>query len=274
MNELSSCCCQNPIELTVFIPCYNEQDGIVGTITNVVEVCQRVVPNSWEILIIDDASTDLSPRLIQNFIQKHPALPIRLLENEVNQGFAFNFAEAAFKGHGKYFRAIHGGNIEPLDAQIKILESRELADIIIEIPDFSRIRSLWRRFLSKTFNIICNMITGYSITYWNGAVLHKRYNIMRWHSNTRGHSFLLLLVFQCLAEGCTYKEIQVEHLARSKNRTAKSLSFPNFCSCLHSFMTILLYRLRKALFKWFLDKSAETLVTIGERTKGEWVQDK
>ncbi|MFH0957176.1 MAG: glycosyltransferase [Pseudomonadota bacterium] len=248
MNELSCCRCQKPIELTVFIPCYNEQEAIVDTITNVAEVCQRVVPDSWEILIIDDASSDLSPELIQNFIQKTPALPIRLLKNEVNQGFAFNFAEAAFRGQGKYFRVIHGGNIEPLDTQIKILESRELADIVIEIPDFSRTRSSFRRFLSKAFNIICNVVTGYSIKYWNGAVLHKRYNVMRWHSNTRGHSFLLLLVFQCLEEGCSYKEIPVEHLPRSKKRKAKSLTFANFCSIFHSFLTIVLYRIRKAFF--------------------------
>ncbi len=249
MNSLLRTCIHDSIELTVFIACFNEQDGIIETITTVVEACQRVVPNSWEILIIDDVSTDKSPVLIRNFIRENATLPIQLIENKMNQGLAFNFVEAAFKGRGEYYRLIHGGNIEPLSCQIKILESRKLADIIIEVPDFSSTRSLFRRFLSKAFNGLCNVISGYSIKYWNGALLHKRYNVMRWHSNTRGHSFISLLTFQCLQEGCAYKEIQVQHLARSKNRRAKSLSFPNFCSILHSFLEMLLCRLRKALFK-------------------------
>lgn len=238
----------NPLELTVFIACFNEQDGIIQTLATVVEACKTVVPDSWEIIVIDDASTDLSPNLVENFVQQNPTRPIKLIRNDVNQGLAYNVVEAAFKGHGEYFRFIHGGNIEPLSCQIKLLESRKLADIIIELPDDRKTRKPSRRLLSKIFNILVNTITGYKLGYWQGAALHKRYNVMRWHSNTRGHSFLLLLTFQCLEEGCTYKEILVQHMARSKNRRGNSISFPNFCSVLHGLITILLYRLRKALF--------------------------
>ena len=74
----------DPIELTVFIPCYNDQDGILGTIISVVEVCQGALPDSWEIIIIDDASTDLSPTFIRKFIHKNPELRMQLIENPKN----------------------------------------------------------------------------------------------------------------------------------------------------------------------------------------------
>ena len=67
------------MKLSVVIPAYNEE----ATIEEIVERV-RQVPFQKEILVVDDASTDGTPKLLRALAERLPEL--RLLEHRANRG--------------------------------------------------------------------------------------------------------------------------------------------------------------------------------------------
>ncbi len=106
-------------DLTLFIACYNEEQGIIPTLETVIAATTEV-GISYDIVIVDDCSRDRSVELIIDFMGRHPRIPITLYVNEVNQGLGANFAEAAFRGRGRYYRLICGDNVESRETLVTI----------------------------------------------------------------------------------------------------------------------------------------------------------
>lgn len=70
--------------LSVFLPCYNEQDNIVPTVTKVKKVLEHTV-KSWEILIIEDGSKDKSPQIADKIAKTDPRISV--IHHPVNRGY-------------------------------------------------------------------------------------------------------------------------------------------------------------------------------------------
>lgn len=64
-----------------------------------------------EIIIVDDASPDATPDLIEAFVREHPALPIRFLRNSSNLGVTASFARAAEEATGDVIVTAAGDDI-------------------------------------------------------------------------------------------------------------------------------------------------------------------
>ena len=75
-------------------------------------------------------------------------------------------------------------------------------------------KSLYRRTLSGAYTWLVNMISGFRLRYYNGLAVHLRYNVMRWHPNTRGFGFQADIICMLLEQGFTYKEIPVKTVER------------------------------------------------------------
>jgi glycosyltransferase involved in cell wall biosynthesis len=70
---------QRPV-LSVVVPVYNEQDSLAKTIDRLVQV-----PHLFEIIIVDDCSTDATPQIIDDLRRRYPAL-VKSLRHERNKG--------------------------------------------------------------------------------------------------------------------------------------------------------------------------------------------
>jgi glycosyltransferase involved in cell wall biosynthesis len=70
--------------LTLFFPCYNDRETIGGLVEAADHVA-RELTGDYEILVIDDGSTDGSRELLQTLKSTFPAL--RLVFHEINRGY-------------------------------------------------------------------------------------------------------------------------------------------------------------------------------------------
>ena len=70
--------------LSVVLPVFNESETIGPVLTELVDVLQQQWPDAWEILAVNDGSTDMTSMRIQEVVTRHPE--IRLLDLTVHAG--------------------------------------------------------------------------------------------------------------------------------------------------------------------------------------------
>jgi glycosyltransferase involved in cell wall biosynthesis len=237
---------QAPVFLSLFVACYNEQDNIVGTLETLVAALAKTV-KAYDIIIVDDASHDESVSRIRNFMAENPQLPVRLLLNSRNEGVANNYAEAAFRAKGEWYRMICGDNVEPVETLEKIFSSIGQAEILVPYNTEVRGRSLLRRLISKAYTALVNLISGYRLRYYNGLLLTRTDYVRRWHSNSHGFGFQADLLTRLLSKNLSFLEIAVSGNERVTGHS-KALTFRNLASVAHSLQNVLIRSVSKLLY--------------------------
>jgi len=236
----------NNIDITFFVPCLNEENNIISTIKTILEAVQAV-ELAYEILIIDDNSTDRTVETIENFQKSHPGININLIKKSRTMGLGRNYIDGSYIGRGKYYMLVNGDNAEPKKAIVRIIEKLGQADMII--PNFGKSdnRTFPRSLLSKIFTFLVNFTSGYSIKYYNGPVMHLRKNVMRWHPDTHGFAYQAEIITRILDEKATYLEVCIPNSNRQWGMS-KAFRIKNILSVMHSLLQISLRRLRRILF--------------------------
>lgn len=240
---------QAPLDLTVFVSCYNESPLIVRTLDTLRAALAEVPRLKYEILVIDDCSRDGSGDLVAEYIRAHPQERILLRKNKVNRGLAQNYIDAAFIGKGKYIRLICGDDAEPKDTMVSVFGAIGDADIVVPYYVSSEGRSPRRMLISKSFTALVNLISGFRLHYYNGLAVHLRHNVMRWHPNTRGFGFQADILCMLLDQGFTYKEVPVRTVERKGEGSSRALTFKNLLSVAHTLVDLIFRRISRWVYK-------------------------
>jgi glycosyltransferase involved in cell wall biosynthesis len=230
------------LDFTAFVSCYNEAELIVQTLDDV-RAALAQVGFRYEIIVVDDCSKDDSAARVRQYIADHPADRIILRRNLVNRGLSQNYIDAAFLGKGRYYKLFCGDNTEPVDSIVQICRLAGKADIVI--PSYSTVEGKvgFRKWLSQTYTRLVNLVSGNRVGYYNG--LHVRYNIMRWHPNTRGFGFQADIICMLLEHGASYVEVSVPAINRVASR---ALTWKNILSVGHTLLDIFIRRLARAVY--------------------------
>lgn len=88
---------------SIMLPMYNNKEDILDAIQSVID--QKYQP--WELVIVDDCSTDGTFEIVQDFISKNPQYTIKLFRNPKNQGAYISMNEALKNTSGVYVALIN-----------------------------------------------------------------------------------------------------------------------------------------------------------------------
>ena len=117
--------------ISVVILTYNQQDTIGRAIDSVL-MQQCHVP--FEIIIGEDASTDNTRAICQEYATKHPDI-IRLFCNEHNKGITDNYFDCLLECRGKYIADCAGDDFwidpEKLEKEVCVMESHPNVTMVI-----------------------------------------------------------------------------------------------------------------------------------------------
>lgn len=235
------------LDLTMFVPCYNEEERITGTLETI-KAAMTEVPCTYEVIVVDDGSKDRTCEKVAEFQRQNPGLPVHLRRNPRNLGLARGFVETSFHGRGRYYRLVCGDNVEPKETMVTLLRMMGQADLVLPYYPVLPGKSALRRALSKTFTFLVDLLSGYSIKYYNGCALYRRFHVMRWAPYNYGFGFQADLITMLLDEGASVVQIPVSGLHYVKEGGRSPLNFRNFVSTGHTLFEIFLRRVQRMLY--------------------------
>jgi len=233
------------LDISFFIPCYNEEPNVIGAIEKLVEVSNKL-GLSYEILVFDDCSRDGTAATVQAYQAAHRLAPIRLFVNETNRGVARNFFEGAFRARGRYYRLVCGDDVEPLEAHEQLLRHIGQADIIV--PYFTAIkgRPYRRHLISRLYTFLVNCASGYRLRYYNGCPIYRRLDVLRFHIEATGFGYQAEFLTRLIYENRSFIEVPLTSIDREGSG---SVNLRNGSSVAHSLLKIALRRLRVYLYE-------------------------
>ena len=257
------------IDITFMVTCFNESKTIAATLDSLIAALEEFSLR-WEILVINDNSADDSVEVVQHYQTANPDLPIRLFSNQTNQGFGYNYVHGAFLGRGEFYRVLCGDNCEPKETLVEIIKHMFKSDIVI--PFYLRDdRSLARRLVSRSYTRLINLISGHDIRYYNGLILTRRENVLRWHGNYQGFGIQADLLTRLLDEGHSYVEVPVTD---NHDPNTKAFTLTNFLSVTHTLLDLSIRRVGSLIYSRDQSKGESPTVALphpgGEQP---WVTD-
>jgi hypothetical protein len=93
--------------VSVIVPLYNDEDVVCEALDS---VCRSTF-SSWEIVVIDDASSDDGPRAVQTWMERHDSHPAAMFRHEVNRGLSAARNSGAEKARGRLFLMLDSDNL-------------------------------------------------------------------------------------------------------------------------------------------------------------------
>jgi glycosyltransferase involved in cell wall biosynthesis len=109
--------------ISVIIPMFNAEDTIIEALDSVRD--QTVGSENFEIIVIDDGSTDNSSHLVENYIQENPELNILLMSQE-NKGVSSARNVGLMSSEGDYIAFLDADDVwlpEKTEKQIEYLRN-------------------------------------------------------------------------------------------------------------------------------------------------------
>lgn len=113
--------------VTVFIPCYNAGRFISETIDSILVQTYQ----DFEILIIDDGSTDNSSEILNQYAEKDER--IRILKNKRNRGIGYTRNRGVREARGKYLAIMDADDISVpsrLEKEVQYLEKHQSVEAV------------------------------------------------------------------------------------------------------------------------------------------------
>jgi len=222
------------ITLSIFVPCFNEENNITNALNNIKEGIQNI---SYEILVADDASVDKTIKMIENFKKNNPNVSVKIFHNENNKGIGFNYRTTAHRALGKYYMMVTGdGSLLPGEIK-KIVNNIGKADMILTY--FFDKRGFFRRTISKMFVTIINLITLNNLKYYNAANIHLLENVKLCIGKGSGFGFQAELITEQIRQKKTYIEIEIEPSFIS-SETSQALKLHSILSVIERVILIFL----------------------------------
>ena len=107
--------------LSVLVACYNEEINIIPTLKEIKKTCSHCKINKFEIIIINDKSTDGSKDVINKYIQNSDEKNLKLINNETNLGYGGSVKKGMKQANNEFIIWVPGDNAHKEKELSKIL---------------------------------------------------------------------------------------------------------------------------------------------------------
>lgn len=221
--------------ITIAVSAYNEEENIKKAVESAFEVLEPITKN-YEMLVIDDGSTDKMPEILKKLQKKYKKLKVITHPKNLGIGWANYNCYINAKYDIIFWNAA--------DDQIKMKEVKKMLlwlnkyDVIIGRRK-NRNDPFLRRINSKLYNLALLFFFGLRVHDIDSAKVYKKkmFNVVK--PKSRSAFIETEIAVRAKKKGFKIKEVEIEHFPRIKGKaTGNDL--------------MLVYKQLKDLFKFWL----------------------
>lgn len=205
-------------KIAIVIPVYNEKENLPTLMHRLTPVMQSL-GKSYEIIFIDDGSTDNSLEILKELAQKPSVKIVELTRNygqhaAILAGFSVSNAEIIIT-----MDADLQNPPEEIPNLVKVMEEGNY-DVVGTIRK-GRKDSFWRIFPSKIINMVARKITGVSLRDWGCMLRAYRRSVVERMIECHEHSTFIPALATVFSKRVT--EIEVAHDERLGGKSSYPL---------------------------------------------------
>ncbi len=216
--------------VSIFVPAFNEAGNLEEAIHDIVGAAEKVLED-YEVLLVDDGSTDGTGALADRLAQELPKL--RVIHQTRNLGIGAGYVRALDEAKLDYFSFLPAdGEINPESIK-DILVAVGTADIVVPYHANPWARPLHRRFLTWAPRSLVNTLFGLKLKYFQGPCIYPTALARLLPKTSGGFYFPTQMLVHAVRSGHTYVHVGLICQERRHGRS-KAVSLGNILRALRT----------------------------------------
>lgn len=201
--------------VTLIIPVYNEEQAIVSTLNTALEVLSQSL-QEYEILIVNDGSTDATPVLLQQFASH---ANVQIVEHAINQGNGAAIVTGIHKAKYSTLATVDADSTYPIDELPRLLQifHSQQADMVVgKRAKENDETSIVHRGAASFLNIFGSLLTWHHIPDINSGlrVFTKDLALQYVHLYPKTFSFHITLTLSALFAHMRVLYVNIDYFPR------------------------------------------------------------
>lgn len=196
--------------LCISIPAYNEEAALGDVLARSARAAQEAAER-WELLVVDDGSSDRTPRILEEFQARCPQL--RIVRHERNLGICASLREAFSLPKTEWVFFVPGDGQIPPEEIDKLLAYADRYDLIYGWRRDRR-DSWVRRVYAAVYNGVISLAFRRRVRDVDSVVLFRRGRMGELNFRSRSSFIHAELLATALARGLRLIEVPIRHESR------------------------------------------------------------
>jgi len=227
---------EEKISISLIIPVCNESDKAPLFINNIYKILKKKKFLDFEIIIIDDGSTNNTYLNIKKKIIKKNIL---IIKNKKNYGIGYSIKKGITKSKKKYVIWSGADNDTNIYNYIKYYKKLKKYDLLIFFIKNTNVRQFARSFFSDIFTKILNLTFLLKLPYYNGIFFMEKKKIKNLNFQSKRFFFGAEIKLLSLKKKYKYITIPIK-LKKSTIPNIKTvLNFKNWLDVIYNYLRLI-----------------------------------
>lgn len=207
--------------ISFIVPAFNEGEAITDTVETIRTVAATHDLENYEIIPIDDGSTDYSKEIMEQLAREDPK--IQPIFHKVNRGLGRSIVDGIHQAKMPQFIVVPGDNDISKESLSLMLHFKDVAELILTVPINKEARPIGRQIISATYQILHNIFFGTSVGYLNGPGIWPTEKVKSLELTSNRFSIISELNVKLLAKGVEFAEVPIYLQADEPTRDTVTL---------------------------------------------------